>query len=55
MGIKNRSAKKAGEHQSALSAPPSVSIQEACQLHDRAVALREQGQQPRRPRVPGTP
>jgi Tetratricopeptide repeat len=33
-----------GDHRPGLQTPPLVSIEEACQLHERAVALREQGQ-----------
>ena len=32
------------DHRPGLSLPPPVSVEEACQLHERAVALREQGQ-----------
>jgi tetratricopeptide (TPR) repeat protein len=44
MGRKTRSTEKAGEHRPTLPAPPPVSVEEACQLHERAVALREHGQ-----------
>ena len=44
MDSETRSAKKEGNHWPGLSAPPPVSVEEACQLHERAVALREYGQ-----------
>ena len=44
MGSKTRSTTKEGDHRPGLSAPPPVSVEEACQLHERAVALREHGQ-----------
>jgi hypothetical protein len=44
MGRKTRSTARGGDHRPGLSTPLSVSIEEACQLHERAVALREHGQ-----------
>ena len=44
MGSNIRSTVREGDHRPGLSTPPLVSIEEACQLHERAVALREDGQ-----------
>ena len=44
MGSKTCSSEREGEHWQGLPAPPPVSVEEACQLHERAVALREHGQ-----------
>ena len=43
MGSNIRSTVREGDHRPGLSTPPLVSIEEACQLHERAVALREDG------------
>jgi Tetratricopeptide repeat len=44
MGSKTYSPEREGEHWQGLPASPPVSVEEACQLHERAVALREHGQ-----------
>src|SRR5262245_42007600 len=44
MRKKTRSRKGKGDRQPEGSLPSPVSIEDACQLHERAVALREQGQ-----------
>ena len=44
MGSKIHSAEREGDHWPGLPAPPPGSVEEACQLHERAVALREHGQ-----------
>jgi hypothetical protein len=44
MAGKTRSAKQEGNHGPGWPAPPPGSVEEACRLHERAVALREHGQ-----------
>jgi tetratricopeptide (TPR) repeat protein len=44
MAGKTRSAKQEGNHGPGWPAPPPGSVEEACRLHERAVAVREHGQ-----------